>query len=288
MSSHIVASLQAGSAPAPPVIMVDNPHGVSLYDTVRSHGWVGLRPWVWDSDAQRLSRIELLESGQTVRVEVAQESPPAISMSDGGDGTGTGELARVEPLVRRWLSLDWDPRPALDVASELDAGVATMLRNGGGRLLRGSTFYEDFVKTVCTIQINWAGTKRMVGALIDEIGGGFVPSPRKVIDAGEDELREKARLGFRAKGLVESTESLIGRGLIDESGNGDGHRLTYEELIGLRGIGPYAASHLRMLLHDFSRIPIDSEVTRYCRDKLGLAPDEIEPFFRSLGRVPVP
>ncbi len=263
--------------------MVDNPHGVSLYDTVRSHGWVGLRPWVWDSDAQRLSRIELLESGQTVRVEVAQESPPAISMSDGGDGTGTGELARVEPLVRRWLSLDWDPRPALDVASELDAGVATMLRNGGGRLLRGSTFYEDFVKTVCTIQINWAGTKRMVGALIDEIGGGFVPSPRKVIDAGEDELREKARLGFRAKGLVESTESLIGRGLIDESGNGDGHRLTYEELIGLRGIGPYAASHLRMLLHDFSRIPIDSEVTRYCRDKLGLAPDEIEPFFDRWG-----
>lgn len=263
--------------------MVDNPHGVSLYDTVRSHGWVGLRPWVWDSDAQRLSRIELLESGQTVRVEVAQESPPAISMSDGGDGTGTGELARVEPLVRRWLSLDWDPRPALDVVSELDAGVATMLRNGGGRLLRGSTFYEDFVKTVCTIQINWAGTKRMVGALIDEIGGGFVPSPRKVIDAGEDELREKARLGFRAKGLVESTESLIGRGLIDESGNGDGHRLTYEELIGLRGIGPYAASHLRMLLHDFSRIPIDSEVTRYCRDKLGLAPDEIEPFFDRWG-----
>ena len=263
--------------------MVDNPHGVSLYDTVRSHGWVGLRPWVWDSDAQRLSRIELLESGQTVRVEVAQESPPAISMSDGGDGTGTGELARVEPLVRRWLSLDWDPRPALDVASELDAGVATMLRNGGGRLLRGSTFYEDFVKTVCTIQINWAGTKRMVGALIDEIGGGFVPSPRKVIDAGEDVLREKARLGFRAKGLVESTESLIGRGLIDESGNGDGHRLTYEELIGLRGIGPYAASHLRMLLHDFSRIPIDSEVTRYCRDKLGLAPDEIEPFFDRWG-----
>ncbi len=263
--------------------MVDNPHGVSLYDTVRSHGWVGLRPWVWDSDAQRLSRIERLESGQTVRVEVTQESPPAISMSVGRDGTGTGELARVEPLVRRWLSLDWDPRPALDVASELDTGVAAMLRDGGGRLLCGSTFYEDFVKTVCTIQINWAGTKRMVGALIDEIGGGFVPSPQQVIDTGEDELREKARLGFRAKGLVESTESLIERGLIDESGNGDGHRLTYEDLIGLHGIGPYAASHLRMLLHDFSRIPIDSEVTRYCRDKLGLAPDEIEPFFDRWG-----
>ncbi len=284
MSSRILSSFDAGPAASLHPTILDNPHGVSLYQTVRSHGWVDLRPWVWDGEAQRLSRTERLASGQIVSIDVAQESAPDLSISVEGDGVGTAEVAHVPPVVRRWLSLDWDPQPAVDVASDVDAKLATFLRNGGGRLLRGSTFYEDFVKTVCTIQINWAGTKRIVGTLIDEIGGGFVPSPAQVIGAGEDGLREKARLGFRARGLVESTERLLERGLIDEQGNGESDRLIYEELIALRGIGPYAASHLRLLLHDFSRIPIDSEVTKYCRDRLGLASDEIQPFFERWGQ----
>jgi hypothetical protein len=29
---------------------------------------------------------------------------------------------------------------------------------GGGRMLRGSCFYEDFIKTVLTINANWSAT----------------------------------------------------------------------------------------------------------------------------------
>ena len=44
-------------------------------------------------------------------------------------------------------------------------------------------------------------------------------------------------------------------------------RPDYEYLIGLNGIGPYAAAHCRLLLHDFSRIPVNSVVTAYLRER---------------------
>ena len=51
----------------------------------------------------------------------------------------------------------------------------------------------------------------------------------------------------------------------------------------LRGIGPYAASHLAMLLHDYSRIPVDSEVRRFCRERYDIGADQIAAFFDSWG-----
>ncbi len=51
----------------------------------------------------------------------------------------------------------------------------------------------------------------------------------------------------------------------------------------LRGIGPYVASHLVMLLHDFSRIPVDWAVSRYCKERFGIEPPEIESYFADWG-----
>jgi hypothetical protein len=40
--------------------------------------------------------------------------------------------------------------------------------------------------------------------------------------------------------------------VIDASGEGPPERLDYDYLVSLKGIGPYAAAHCRVLLHDFS------------------------------------
>ena len=57
----------------------------------------------------------------------------------------------------------------------------------------------------------------------------------------------------------------------------------YDDLIDLWGIGPYAASHVAVLQHDFSRIPVDSEVTSYCRERYGIGPKEIDAHFEPWG-----
>jgi len=60
---------------------------------------------------------------------------------------------------------------------------------------------------------------------------------------------------------------MLDDGAIDVDGNGLAERLDYDYLLSHKGIGPYAASHCRMLLHDFSRIPVDSVVVAHLRER---------------------
>ena len=187
-------------------LTITGAHDISLRMTVQSHGWVALEPWKWDEKAGELSRSDLL--GGSTTIAVTQSGPRAIEVRAEGT-SGSADVSAVEATVRRWLSLDWDPTEAITVADDVDSEVADVIRRGGGRFLRGSTFYEDYLKTVCTVQINWAGTMRMASRLVHEIGEGFVPTPVQVLNAGEAALRERASMGFRAKGIMVSTERLL-------------------------------------------------------------------------------
>jgi 3-methyladenine DNA glycosylase/8-oxoguanine DNA glycosylase len=167
--------------------------------------------------------------------------------------------------VRRWLSADWEPLAAIAALPE----AAELIERGGGRMLRGSSFYEDFINTVLTVNTSWSGTCRMVAALVAEPGDGAFPGPQMLLDYGEERLRERAKLGFRARTIVAATRRMLDDGAIIPSGEGSPEYLGYEYLISLNGIGPYAAAHCRMLLHDFSRIPVDSSVVAYFRERHG-------------------
>jgi N-glycosylase/DNA lyase len=151
---------------------------------------------------------------------------------------------------------------------------AVLIERGGGRMLRCSTFYEDFAKTVLTINTSWTSTCRMAAALVAEPGGGAFPGPDALLDYGEERLRDRAKLGFRAATLVSATRRLRNDGAIGGSGEGQLERLGHDYLVSLKGIGPYAAAHCRLLLHDFSRIPVDSGVIAYLRERHGCGPVE--------------
>ena len=192
------------------------PHPVSLRSTVRSHGWVMLAPWGWDDSAGVLWRSDRLSSGRVARIQATQPDAARIDVAVDSDGLSSSDVDEAACLVKRWLSLDWDPAGAVAAARNADAEAAKTIEGGGGRLLRSSTFYEDFVKTVCTIQIAWSGSRRMVAALV-EAGDGLFPTPATIMDLGEAGLRERG-VGFRARALAEGTEKMLDRGLIDETG----------------------------------------------------------------------
>ena len=261
--------------------MLTLPYPVSLRSTVRTHGWVSLAPWGWDDSACVLWRSDRLSSGRTARIQATQPEADRIEVEVSGDGLSRRDLDEAAGLVRRWLSLDWDPARAIASARAVDPEAAEVIKNGGGRLLRCSTFYEDFVKTVCTIQIAWSGSLRMVAALV-EAGGGLFPTPVRVLELGDAGLRERG-VGFRARSLFEGTETMLERGLIDEAGHTASGPVSYDDLLALWGIGPYAAAHMAVLQHDFSRIPVDSEVASYCRDRYGIGPGEIDAHFEPWG-----
>jgi hypothetical protein len=228
--------------------------------TVASHGWVHLAPWRWEPDAGRLARIERVET-RLGTIEITQRGPGAVIVR--WAGFSTADETAILGRVRRWLSADWEPSAA--TAALPDA--AALIERGGGRMLRGSSFYEDFVKTVLTINTNWSATCRMVAALAAEPGGGAFPGPEALLDYGEDRLRSRAKLGFRARTVVLATRQMLDDGAISLSGEGPAERLEHDYLVSLKGIGPYAAAHCRVLLNDFSRIPVDSAVTAYLRER---------------------
>ena len=172
----------------------------SLRSTVRTHGWVSLAPWGWDAAACVLWRSDRLSSGRTARIQATQPDAGRIGVAVEGDDLSSSDVDEAAGLVRRWLSLSWDPAGAIAAARKADPRAAEAIESGGGRLLRCSTFYEDFVKTVCTIQIAWSGSQRMVAALV-EAGGdrralrALGPVPLSRLQADEERLSGPRQLG---------------------------------------------------------------------------------------------
>jgi N-glycosylase/DNA lyase len=135
---------------------------------------------------------------------------------------------------------------------------------------------------VCTINTTWASTEHMSAALVAEVGRGLFPTPRQVLAAGEAHLRARCRLGFRAPTVIRCTQRMLDDGVLDARGQGDPAALGYDYLLSLPGIGPYAAAHCRVLLHDFAHLPVDSIMTAHLRDTHGIA-DGFAGFFAAWG-----
>ena len=236
---------------------------IDLALTVASHGWAYLAPWHWDAERGRLARPERI-AGELGEVAVTQADPNSLDVVWGGSPGAEQAIIR---RVRRWVSAEWDPSSAIAALRVAFPADAALIARGGGRLLRCSTFYEDFLKTLLTVNTSWSGTVRMCAALVAEPGGGGFPLPEQVLDYGEEQLRGIAKLGFRAPTAIAATRRMLDDGVIDAAGNGPADRLEYDYLLSHKGIGPYAASHCRMLLHDFSRIPVDSVVVAHLRER---------------------
>ena len=243
---------------------------IDLALTVASHGWVHLEPWRWEAETGTLSHPERI-GGAHGTIAMRQRDPATLAVTwEGFAGVASTEILR---RAGRWVSADWDPALAVAALGASFAEETALIARGGGRILRCSTFYEDFVKTVLTVNTSWSGTCRMSAALVAEPGDGVFPEPLAILDYGEERLRGIAKLGFRAPVVMSATRRLLDDGAIDEAGNGVDARLEHEYLVGLKGIGPYAAAHCRMLLQDFSRIPVDSVVVAHLKERHDTTPE---------------
>jgi N-glycosylase/DNA lyase len=254
--------------PAPLRLRLAVPVPFRLDAVVRTHGWVELAPWSWDGDT--LAR-PLRLGRATGALAIRQSRPAHLAVTwrprQGGAPPAT---AAIRAAVARVLSWDWDHAPFLAVARTLDPNLAALVAGGAGRFLRGASFYEDFLKTVCTINTAWSSTARMSAALVAEIGRGLFPTPRQVLAFGEAALRERCRLGFRAPVVMRCTQRLLDDKVMDAAGHGEPAALGYDYLLSLPGIGPYAAAHCRVLLHDFAQLPVDTVMTAHLRETAGI------------------
>lgn len=242
---------------------------------VLSHGWAFLEPFQWEMESETLYRTDRIGRKKICWSIQAKNNRSLLVSAD--KKLLNVEQEKLKALARRCLMLDVDLSTCVETAERCNPEIAGLIRSGAGRLLRGSTFFEDVIKTICTINTSWSNSKKMVYGLVQEVGRGMFPSPERVSALKIKDL-EKLSVGYRASTLLN-----VARRMSIDPESGD---WTREKLSRIKGLGPYAVNHIMVLNADYSQIPVDSEVMTYCKQSLRMKKakaDDIQKRFSKWG-----
>jgi len=234
-----------------------------------SHGWYLLAPFRWSREELVLRRPEVL-GGKAVDLEISHE-PGALVIR------GAKMTPELRAKLTRMFQLDVDLGEFITMARKFESHV-WVERAGFGRLLCGSTLFEDVVKIILTTNTMWKQTMRMTELLVGKCGrrtksgAAAFPEPADVVRFSAAELQEECRLGYRAKSIhAVATQFCHPERSEGPERAGPRATLTTPDLFAhyqeLPGIGPYGAAHLLAMdgRHDF--IAVDTEFRRFVRDR---------------------
>ncbi len=241
----------------------------SLKAVVRSHGWIGLDPFAGGQEGEALSYVRELAPGRAVEMRVTP-APGDVSVEVDAPLSGE-EQASLSQDVRWMLGLDQDLSEFYHLARS-EPKLAQVEPLAQGRVLRSPTLFEDMVKTILTTNTAWSGTKRMVTALVSQFGVPLprdpgrraFPSPQRLATTTEGTLREETRLGYRAPHVLALARAVTS-GDLDLEAYKASNLPTPQlrtELLAIKGVGPYAAANMLVLLGRYNFVPVDSWALR--------------------------
>jgi 3-methyladenine DNA glycosylase/8-oxoguanine DNA glycosylase len=267
----------------------------SFSAVVRSHGWAQLAPFSVDSTTGGFTYMHRLAAGRVVELRIVEAEGGVAVEADGS--ADEPELAQIARDAAWMFGLDQDLSPFYALARD-EPKLAQVEARGQGRVLRCSTLFEDTIKTMLTVNTSWAGTIRMVEALVSQFGDPWpdnparhaFPTAEQLAASDEATLRSKTRLGFRAPSVLQLARS-VASGSLDLESVRTADLSTPElrdQLLRIRGVGPYAAANLLMILGRYDFIPIDSwalkMVSQEWHGGRRVGPAEVEAAFESWGR----
>ena len=265
---------------------------VDFARTIVSHGVAELPPNRVTLETRTLeTTLAVGNSARTVRL-TAQDGKLLVDVLAGRAGTRIRDS--LASAVAHMFRLDED-LSAFYAVTRTDVELS-WCGQGAGRMLRAPTVFEDVVKTICTTNTAWSGTRKMTAALVDGLGveapGGrrAFPNAEAMAEADERFYRDVVRAGYRGPYLKTLATDVA-------SGTVDLEELTDPELpddeaaarlLALPGVGPYAAAHVMLTsLGRYSRLVLDSWTRpTYCKlagAKSTLKDATIERRFRRYG-----
>jgi len=236
---------------------------VDFARTIASHGVAELPPNHLDLKARVLeTTLPIRRGARTIRLT---ERRGKLRIEAVADSVGERERNALTRTVAHMFRLDENLFDFYNLVKE--DGELSWCAVGAGRMLRAPTVFEDVVKTICTTNTAWSGTRKMTAALVDNLGieapGGrrTFPTPDAMAEASESFYRDVMRAGYRGPYLKTlATEVAQGRLDLEDLNDPD---LPDDEvaarLLALPGVGPYAAAHVMLTsLGRYSRLVLDS------------------------------
>jgi 3-methyladenine DNA glycosylase/8-oxoguanine DNA glycosylase len=248
--------------------------------TAYSHGWIVLAPNTWDKEKELMRRIHRLKSGKVVKLEIKGggnvDTPEIFITIESSQGLSELEKEEILSAIKVMFRLDEDLAQFYAMCRR-HGGKWEEVTRGLGRLLASPTVFEDTLKTICTTNIQWSGTKRMVENLVQEYGDKFpgdetlhaFPTPEGITKDAFDVFAKKTRMGYRASYAYELAEKVIS-GSLDLEKMRNSNLTTKElrkELLAIKGIGNYAAATMLMLLGRYNEIAVDTIFRQFVGEK---------------------
>jgi N-glycosylase/DNA lyase len=244
---------------------------VDFARTIVSHGVAELPPNRVDLEARTLETTLPVPGGaRSVRVTAADGT---LRIEAVAGRVGVRARDALTATIAHMFRLDEDLSAFYAVVGE-DGDLAWCAR-GAGRMLRAPTVFEDVVKTICTTNTAWSGTRKMTAALVEQLGvaapdgARTFPSAPAMAAADEGFYRDVVRAGYRGP-YLKKLASDVAEGVVDLEALSDPEVPDDEaaaRLLELPGVGPYAAAHVMLTsLGRYSRLVLDSWTRpTYCR-----------------------
>jgi 3-methyladenine DNA glycosylase/8-oxoguanine DNA glycosylase len=231
---------------------------IDFLRTIVSHGAAELPP-NRVALAERTFETTLAVPGGARTIRVAANGP-TLRIE-----TIAGSLhPKLTEAVAHMFRLDEDLSAFYELVREDDLSWCAL---GAGRMLRAPTVFEDVVKTICTTNTAWSGTRKMTAALVDNLGvqapggGRTFPTPDAMAEADEGFYRDVVRAGYRGP-YLRTLATEVAEGRLDLEHLNDPElpdEEVAERLLALPGVGPYAAAHVMLTsLGRYSRLVLDS------------------------------
>jgi 3-methyladenine DNA glycosylase/8-oxoguanine DNA glycosylase len=236
---------------------------VDFARTIVSHGVAELPPNKVDLEGRVLeTTLPVTDGARTVRIT---EHKGKLRIEGSTD-------PKLTQTVAHMFRLDEDLSGFYELVREDELAWCAL---GAGRMLRAPTVFEDVVKTICTTNTAWSGTRKMTAALVNNLGveapGGAraFPSPAAMAEVDDMFYKDVVRSGYRGPYLRDLAQD-VASGTIDLEELND-RDLPGDEvaarLLALPGVGPYAAAHVMLTsLGRYSRLVLDSWTRpTYCK-----------------------
>ena len=258
-----------------------------------SHGWVQLPPFGYDRETGAIPYVTGLAHGAITGLHITEAGDGVDVVAD--TSLTVEQQAELATQVTWMLGLNQDLAP-FHAQAQGEPKLAHVIDSARGRILRSASIFEDTVKTILTTNTSWAGTKRMVAALVNRYGTRHpadpsrraFPAPSQLAAVAAEELRG-AGLGYRAP-YVATLARAVTEERLDLETLRDSNLTTPEiraQLLAIKGIGAYAAANLLMLLGRYDFVPIDSwakqMVSREWHDGARVGKAEVEAAFDAWG-----
>ncbi len=249
------------------------PDDFDFRNAVTSHGFFVLAPNRWNPACCSLETTITLDATTAATVLIRESSRRRITISS-NSSFDCSQRQVIKKAVVRMLRLDED-LAAFHARCRASATHAKAAEMRFGRLLRSGSLFEDMVKVICTCNVTWSQTVRMVDAIVSRWGvSSDVPGRRSfptfatVAILTPEELRTHARVGYRAVSLHRLAQEATG---VVDLESLDTYAGPTEDLVRqlrhIHGIGDYAAGHLCMLLGRYDRLAIDTEMLRFLKSR---------------------